>query len=73
MGCMEGVLSNSVGWDIRRMAAQLMEWSDTALMDYGGKSGGGENEWRKACEGRKGGDSGRESRQTSWSRIDRGA
>ncbi len=51
MGCMEGVLSGSVGWDIRKMAAQLMEWSGVALMDYGGKSGSGEKEGRKACEG----------------------
>ncbi len=51
MGCMEGMLSGCVGWDIRKMAAQLMEWSGAALMDYGGKSGGGENEERKACEG----------------------
>jgi len=51
MGCMEGVLSGSMGWDIRKMAAQLMEWSGAALMGCGGKSGGGEKEGRKACEG----------------------
>ncbi len=71
MGCMEGVLSGCVGWDIRKMAAQLMEWSGAALMDYGGKSGGKENEERKACEGSQGASEGKESRQRS--RVDRGA
>ncbi len=51
MGCMEGVLSGCVGWDSRKMAAQLMEWSGAALMDYGGKCGGGKREKRKACRG----------------------
>jgi len=47
---METELSGGVGWDFRKMVAQLMKWSDAALMDYGGKSGGGEKEERKACE-----------------------
>jgi hypothetical protein len=51
LGCMEGVLSGSVGWDIRKMAAQLMEWSGAALMGCGGKRGGGKREGRKAYEG----------------------
>jgi len=51
---MEGVMSGSVGWDIRKMAAQLMEWSGVALMGCGGKCGGGEREGRKACEGSQG-------------------
>ncbi len=42
MGCMEGVLFGSVGWDVRKMAAQLMEWSGAALMGCGGNSGDGE-------------------------------
>ncbi len=54
LGCMEGVMSGSVGWDIRKMAAQLMEWSGVALMGCGGKCGGGEREGRKACEGSQG-------------------
>ncbi len=49
MRCMEMVLSGCVGWDIRKMTAQLMVWSGAALMDYGGKSGGGEKGERKAC------------------------
>jgi hypothetical protein len=40
MGCMEGMLFSCVGWDSRKMAAQLMEWSGVALMSYGGRSGG---------------------------------
>jgi len=48
---MEGVLSGSVGWDIRKMAAQLTEWSGVALMGCGGKRGGGKREGRKAYEG----------------------
>jgi len=54
MGCMEGVLFGSMGWDIRKMVAQLMEWSGTALMGCGGKCGGREKEGRKACEGSQG-------------------
>jgi len=50
MRCMETELYGGVGWDFRKMAAQLMKWSGAALMDYGGKSGGGEKEERKACE-----------------------
>jgi hypothetical protein len=40
MGCMEGMLYGCVGWDSRKMAMQLMEWSGVALMNYGGRSGG---------------------------------
>jgi len=62
MGCTEVVLSGCVGWDIRKMAAQLMEWSGAALMDYGGKSGGGKKEKRKACGGSQGDQWGKERR-----------
>ncbi len=83
MGCMEGVLSRSVGWDIMKMAVQLMEWSGAALMGCGGKSGGGEKEGRKACEGSQGTGERREeeeeiqegvvSEADGWSKVDRGA
>jgi len=36
------------------MMAQLMEWNGAALMGCEGKSGGGEKEGRKACEGSQG-------------------
>jgi hypothetical protein len=39
---MEGVLFGSVGWDVRKMAAQLMVWSSAAVMGCGGNSGDGE-------------------------------
>ncbi len=71
MGCMEGVLSGSMGWDIRKMAAQLMEWSGAALMGCGGKSGGGEKEGRKACEGsQRTGGRGRDSGRGGVSEVD---
>jgi hypothetical protein len=52
MGCMEEYLSSCLGWDSRKMTVELMEWSGTALMSYGGGCGGGKmwNEadlWRK--------------------------
>jgi len=45
------------------MAAQLMEWSGAALMGCGGKSGGGEKEGKKACEGSQGLAGGRKKRR----------
>ncbi len=51
MGCMGAVLSVCVGWDSRKMTAQLMEWNGAALMSGGGKGGGGESEEEKACGG----------------------
>jgi len=40
-----------------------MEWSSVALMGCGGKSGGGEKEGRKACEGSQGTDGRREEEE----------
>ncbi|CAM6004126.1 unnamed protein product [Sphagnum balticum] len=49
MGALQAFILQLLPCHALKMTAQLMVWSGAALMDYGGKSGGGEKGERKAC------------------------